>query len=98
MKLLAARLARMQPLRADYRRARAGFAAAAVWLYMTVEDAVLMRNFLARFISDEAGVTAIEYGLIGLLIPVACIVGMTLVGTQVQAIYAAISTAVAAAL
>ena len=66
---------------------------------MTVEDAVLMKNFLARFIRDEAGVTAIEYGLIGLLIPVACIVGMTLVGTQVQAMYAAIRLrAVAAAL
>ena len=57
-----------------------------------------MKNFLARFIRDQAGVTAIEYGLIGLLIPVACIVGMTLLGTQVQAMYAAISTAVAAAL
>lgn len=65
---------------------------------MTVEDAVLMRNFSTHFISDEAGVTAIEYGLIGLLIPVACIIGMTLVGTQLQAIYIAISTAVAAAI
>jgi pilus assembly protein Flp/PilA len=65
---------------------------------MTVEDAVLMRNFLAHFISDQAGVTAIEYGLIGLLIPVACIIGMTLVGAQLQAIYAAVGAAIAAAI
>ena len=57
-----------------------------------------MQNFFFRFIIDEAGTTAIEYGLIGALISVVCIAGMTLVGTQVGAMYAVISAAVAPAL
>lgn len=57
-----------------------------------------MKNFLARFIRSEVGVTAIEYSLIGALISVVCIAGMTLVGAQLTAIYAAISAAITPAL
>lgn len=57
-----------------------------------------MQNFFFRFIIDEAGTTAIEYGLIGALISVVCIAGMTLVGTQLGAMYAVVSAAVVPAL
>jgi pilus assembly protein Flp/PilA len=57
-----------------------------------------MRNPLVRLIRDKAGTTAIEYGLIGALISVVCIVGMTFVGTQLQAMYTAVSTAITPAL
>jgi pilus assembly protein Flp/PilA len=57
-----------------------------------------MKSFFARFIRDEAGVTVIEYGLIGALISVVCIPGMTFVGTQLQGMYAAITAAITPAL
>ena len=57
-----------------------------------------MKNFFARFIRDEAGTTAIEYGLIGSLISVVCIAGMTFVGAQLQGIYNAVSTVIIPAL
>jgi pilus assembly protein Flp/PilA len=43
-----------------------------------------------RFIRDEEGVTAIEYGLLAALIAVAIIVGATLVGTNLNALFNAI--------
>ena len=39
-----------------------------------------MKNLISRFIRDESGATAIEYGLIAALVSVACIAGLTLVG------------------
>ena len=57
-----------------------------------------MQSFFVRFIADEAGTTVIEYGLIGALISVVCITGMTFVGTQLGTMYTAITTAVTAAL
>ncbi len=39
-----------------------------------------MKNLLARFVKDESGVTAIEYGLIASLVGVAIIVGATFLG------------------
>jgi pilus assembly protein Flp/PilA len=57
-----------------------------------------MKNFFARFIGGTAGATAIEYGLIGALISVVCIAGMTMVGTQLQGVYAAVSAAIIPAL
>ena len=41
-----------------------------------------MRAFFTKLIQDEAGVTAIEYGLIAALIAVAAILAMTAVGTS----------------
>ena len=57
-----------------------------------------MTAFVTHFLRDESGTTAIEYGLIGALISVACIAGMILVGTQLQAIYNAVSAAITPAL
>ena len=39
-----------------------------------------MRNLVSRFVKDESGATAIEYGLIAILIGVAIIAGATALG------------------
>lgn len=39
-----------------------------------------MKNLLSRFAKDESGATAIEYGLIAVLIGVAIIAGATALG------------------
>jgi pilus assembly protein Flp/PilA len=41
-----------------------------------------MNSFISRFLGNESGATAIEYGLIAALIAVAIIAGVTVVGTQ----------------
>ncbi|HYP34717.1 MAG TPA: Flp family type IVb pilin [Stellaceae bacterium] len=41
-----------------------------------------MRAYITKLIRDEAGVTAIEYGLIAALIAIAAISMMALVGTN----------------
>ncbi|MDB5359871.1 MAG: pilus assembly protein [Rhodospirillales bacterium] len=51
-----------------------------------------MRALINRFLRDESGVTAIEYGLIASLVGVAAIVGMTSIGTALQTKFAAIAT------
>ena len=43
-----------------------------------------MQNLFTRFIEDESGATAIEYGLIAALIAVGMIVGAGAVGEQVN--------------
>jgi pilus assembly protein Flp/PilA len=47
---------------------------------------------LMRFLKDEDGVTAIEYGLIAALIAVTIIVAVTLVGTSLNQIFGRVST------
>jgi pilus assembly protein Flp/PilA len=59
---------------------------------------LLMQTFMSQLMKNESGTTAIEYGLIGALITVVCIVGMTLVGAQLQGVYNAVSTAITPAL
>ncbi|MDQ6702201.1 MAG: Flp family type IVb pilin [Pseudomonadota bacterium] len=54
-----------------------------------------MRNLFHRFIDDQSGVTAIEYGLIAALIAVVIIVAITAVGTNLSAKFQAIATALA---
>ena len=46
-----------------------------------------MFKLFSRFVSDESGVTAIEYGLIASLIAVVIIGAVTLVGTQLSATF-----------
>jgi pilus assembly protein Flp/PilA len=48
-------------------------------------------NTVARFIDDESGATAIEYGLIAALIAVAIIAGATLLGGSLDALFTSIS-------
>ena len=42
-----------------------------------------MTNLFARFVKDESGATAIEYGLIAALISVAIIAAATTLGTNI---------------
>ena len=44
-------------------------------------------NFITKFIREEDGVTAIEYGLIAALIAVVIIAGAALVGTNLNALF-----------
>jgi pilus assembly protein Flp/PilA len=43
-----------------------------------------MTNLFKKFIADESGATAIEYGLIAALIAVVIITGLTAVGTNLN--------------
>jgi len=56
-----------------------------------------MKTLLARFVRDESGVTAIEYGLIAALISVVIITAAAAVGTQLAAVFNNIATRLAAA-
>jgi pilus assembly protein Flp/PilA len=51
-------------------------------------------NLISRFVRDESGATAIEYGLIAALIAVVIITGVSAVGTSLQAKFTTISTSV----
>ncbi|UZF91536.1 Flp family type IVb pilin [Bosea sp. NBC_00550] len=44
-----------------------------------------MTNLFARFVKDESGATAIEYGLIAALIAVVCIATWTTIGSNLKA-------------
>jgi pilus assembly protein Flp/PilA len=50
-----------------------------------------MQEFVKRFVADEAGVTAIEYGLIAALIAVAIIGAARILGTTISATFTNIS-------
>jgi pilus assembly protein Flp/PilA len=56
-----------------------------------------MKNLLARFVTDESGVTAMEYGLIAALVAVVIITAVTTVGTNLQTVFTTIGTALAGA-
>ena len=51
-----------------------------------------MKSIFKRFVKDESGATAIEYGLIASLIGVAIIVGAGALGTSLNSTFNAIST------
>lgn len=51
-----------------------------------------MKSLLSRFIHDESGATAIEYGLIAALIAVVLITGATTLGTNLKTKFTAIAT------
>jgi len=50
-----------------------------------------MRQMIARFLKDEEGATAIEYGLIAALISIAAIAAMTNVGNNLKNIFNTVS-------
>lgn len=56
-----------------------------------------MKNLVTRFLRNEDGVTAIEYGLIAALISVVIIGAAGVVGTNLAAVFTRISTDLAAA-
>lgn len=50
-------------------------------------------RFISKLLRDENGATAIEYGLIAALISVVIIAAVTIVGTQLSAVFNSIGTA-----
>jgi pilus assembly protein Flp/PilA len=46
-----------------------------------------MKNLVSRFVQDESGVTAIEYGLIAALIAVVIIGAVTALGTGLKSTF-----------
>jgi pilus assembly protein Flp/PilA len=55
-----------------------------------------MKSLFHRFVEDEAGATAIEYGLIAALIAVAAIAAMTTLGTELNVKFKKVSDTLAA--
>jgi pilus assembly protein Flp/PilA len=51
-----------------------------------------MSKLFARFVKDESGATAIEYGLIAALIALAIITGATTLGNALNAKFTSIAT------
>lgn len=56
-----------------------------------------MQTLFSRFLRDESGVTAIEYGLITALISIVIIGSAGLIGTNLAAVFINISAQLAAA-
>ena len=56
-----------------------------------------MSKLVARFVKDESGATAIEYGLIAALIAVAIIAGAGALGTAINTKFGVIATKVGSA-
>jgi len=52
---------------------------------------------LSRLLRDEAGATAVEYGMIAALIIVICIAAITIVGTQLNLTFQTIANALSGA-
>jgi pilus assembly protein Flp/PilA len=51
-----------------------------------------MTSLFSRFVRDESGATAIEYGLIAALIAVAIIGALQLVGTHLSSTFNSVAT------
>ena len=56
-----------------------------------------MKNLIVRFVREDAGQDLIEYALLAGLIALAATVGITAVGTALQAKFTALGNAVTAA-
>jgi pilus assembly protein Flp/PilA len=50
-----------------------------------------MKNVFSRFVADESGVTAIEYGLIAALIAVVIIGVVSTVGTKLSSTFSTVA-------
>jgi pilus assembly protein Flp/PilA len=51
-----------------------------------------MSKLISRFVRDESGATAIEYGLIAALIAVVIITALTTIGTSLNTKFTSIAT------
>jgi pilus assembly protein Flp/PilA len=51
-----------------------------------------MSKFITRFVKDESGATALEYGLIVALIAVVIITAVTTVGTNLKTSFTSVGT------
>jgi pilus assembly protein Flp/PilA len=55
---------------------------------------IIMQKFIQKFVRDEEGVTAIEYGLIAALIAVVIIAVVTTVGTNLRTVFSTIAASI----
>ena len=53
-----------------------------------------MKKFISKFMSDESGATAIEYGLIAALIAVVIIGAVTTLGGNISSRFTQVATAI----
>jgi len=51
-----------------------------------------MKNIVKKFLADESGATAIEYGLIAALVAVAIVTALTTLGSNLQGIFGQVNT------
>ena len=51
-----------------------------------------MANNIRKFIADESGVTAIEYGLIAALVAVAAVTAFTTLGSKLTSVFTGVSS------
>ena len=49
---------------------------------------------ISKFLKDETGATAIEYGLIAALVAIACITALTALGTSLSSLFNTVKTKV----
>ena len=56
-----------------------------------------MKSFVERFVNDESGATAIEYGLIAALIAVGIIAAARALGTQINTTFGIVTDEMAKA-
>ena len=56
-----------------------------------------MPNFISRFLKNESGATAIEYGLIAALIAAVIITAVTTIGTNLQTTFTNVGNKLSAA-
>ena len=52
-----------------------------------------MKRILARFLADESGATAIEYGLIAAGISIAIVIAVSSLGSTLNTTFTSVSTA-----
>ena len=93
-KILAGRLGRMQHVRTHHRRASAPSLQRGPALFDS-GGILPMKDFFVRFIRSEAGVTAVEYGLIAGLIAIVIITAASAIGTQIAVVFTGISAVLA---
>jgi pilus assembly protein Flp/PilA len=55
------------------------------------EGRITMITIAKKFLKDESGATAIEYGLIAALIAVVIVGGVTLIGTNLSALFTGVA-------
>ncbi|MEP4769273.1 MAG: Flp family type IVb pilin [Roseibium sp.] len=51
-----------------------------------------MKSLISRFVNDESGATAIEYGLIAGLLSVVIVVALQTLGTSLNVVFTTIDT------
>lgn len=61
------------------------------------QGSMIMSKLFARFLKDESGATAIEYGLIAALISVGIIAGATALGSSINTTFTNLGTAMSGA-